>query len=335
MEKILRLLIEIGSKDITVILLYIMFIASLFCLLFFLIKYMTEYRVIRDALSRAYSRLSEIEKLRIQQSKEKSLVYGDTEEKGLNHKLDRLITYSGIQNKIKFINTEVLTVSWIIVSALSIIISELSVDNIMYGLVLSITYIALTYIILVFLANQQYNKIHHSVIKFANLIENFSATNNDLISIFEKACLYIEDPLRRHIYDCVINARTSGDRDYALRKLQDSVQNNYFKELIRTLRISSSFEANYSEIIRDGKEALQNTLKYESEKQSIRKNGRIEMLTLGGVGFMCILMSSSISGLKLTELLFETGIVGHILTVYLVICALTVVYVGFIKGMQK
>lgn len=328
-------ILEFGSQSVPVIVLQVVLIIALFTLCYSTIRYLIDYRVIRDTLTRAYTRLSEIEKLRLQASKQKRLVYGDTEEKGIVDKMDRLITYSGIQQHIKFVNTEVLLVSWILVSTLAIIITELTLDNIMYGILVAIGYIFCTYVLLVALASQQYNKIHHSVIEFVNLIENFSATNNDLISIFERACIYIDNPLRHHIYDCVITARTSGDRDYALRKLQDSIQNDYFKELIRTLRISATFESNYSEIIRDGKEALQNNLKYESEKQSIRKNGRIEMLVLAAVGFMCIFMSSSISGLTLTELLLETGIIGYILTVYMVICALTVVYVGFIKGMQK
>lgn len=327
--------LELGKHGIHVTILQILLLLLIFALCYLVIKYLTDYRIVREALSKVYSRLSEIEKLRIQSSKERELVYGDIEQKGISNKLDRLITYSGIQYKLKFVNTEVVLVFWIVATSLSIIIAELAADNIMLGVVIAVIIDMTVYMILISMANRQYKQIHNSVVKFVNLIENFSATNNDLISIFERACIYIENPLRRHIYDCVITARTSGDKDYALRKLQDSIQNDYFKELIRTLRISSSFESNYSEIIRDGKEALQNNLKYETEKQSIRKTGRIEMLTLGLVGIMCVFMSTSISNMSLMELFFGTGIVGNILAGYIVVCALVVIYIGFIKGMQK
>ena len=77
------------------------------------------------------------------------------------------------------------------------------------------------------------------------------------------------------------------------------------------------------------------SVKYEAEKDSIRKNGRNDMLILTAVGTFCVMMSESVSGLSVGEMLFNTGIVGQLLFGYLVFCVVTVIYVGFIKGMRR
>lgn len=333
--KIQDILETFYADDTVVLVLKIIFFLLLFAFCFLVMKYITDYRIIKNMATKTYDRLSENEKVRLNQNKEKQLVYGDSEEKGIVASLDRLITYSGIKRKLKFISTEVILMSWVMVSAFSIIIGQLIIKNMLFGLVFAALYIVITYMTLLVMSNIQYKRVHSSVIKFVNIIENFAATNNDIISILEKSCGYIGNPLKQCVYSCVVEARNSGDKDFALRKLQDSVENTYFKELVRTLRIASNYEANYTEVIREGKNNLQQSLKYESEKQAIRNNGRNDMLMIGVVGVLCVFMSQSVSGMTLKELWFETGIFGNIIFYYLIFVAIVVIYLGFIKGMKK
>lgn len=335
MEKLYKILNINSNEEFAVIILtVVLFIAVVTCT--FLIKrYLKEYRILKNNFTKTYNRLSESEKIRLQAQKERKLIYGDTHEKGLLTKLDNLLMYSGIKTKFKFMSSEIMLILIILVATISIIISQMITDDLTMGLVAATVFVFIMISVLKVMCNVQYKRVHDSVLKFTNIIENFAATSNDIIAILEKSCVYLSEPLKSKVYNCIVEARNSGDKDYALRKLQDSIENDYFKELIRTLRISSGFEANYSEVIREGKEALQNNLKYESEKQSLRNNARAEMLALTAVGMLCIFMSSQITYMTLYELLFMTGIVGKLLFYYMIVTGLVVIYVGFIKSTKR
>ena len=335
MDKLYKLLNINSNEEFAVIILtVVLFITVLVCT-FLILKYFRENRVLKSSFTKTYNRLSESEKIRLQAQKQKKLIYGDTNDKSILTKLDNMLAYSGLKQKFKFLSSEIVIIALVILSALSIIISNMIFGDITIGIVVLALVIFTFMSILKLLCNFQYKRVHDSVLKFTNIIENFAATSNDLVAILEKSCVYISEPLKSKVYNCVVEARNSGDKDYALRKLQDSVENEYFKELIRTLRISSGFEANYSEVIRDGKSALQNNLKYEAEKQALRNNARAEMIALAGVGALCVFMSSQITYMSLSELLFNTGIFGKLLFYYLIATLLIVIYVGFIQSTKR
>lgn len=335
MDTIYKFLNINSNEEFAVIILTVVLFIAILVTTFLTLKYFKEYRVLKSSFTKTYNRLSESEKIRLQAQKQKKLIYGDTNDKSLLTKLDNMLAYSGLKQKFKFLSSELVLIALVLLSALSIIISNMIFGDITIGLVV-LALVVFTFVsLLKLLCNFQYKRVHDSVLKFTNIIENFAATSNDLVAILEKSCVYINEPLKSKVYNCVVEARNSGDKDYALRKLQDSVENEYFKELIRTLRISSGFEANYSEVIRDGKSALQNNLKYEAEKQALRNNARGEMLALAGVGALCVFMSSQITYMSLSELLFNTGIFGKLLFYYLIATLLTVIYVGFIQSTKR
>lgn len=334
METVFKILNISSYEELAVIILEVILFITLFYFCYVSIKYLINYRILKRAVDRTYSRLSDREKIRLNLKKEQKIVYGDIEEKGVINNLDRILTYSGLKYKYKFVSTEMILLFWVVQAALAIIVGQ-RLGAFLYGLLFALAVIAITYMTLSVFSNIQYKIVHKSILKFVNIVENFAATSNDIITILEKSCAYAQNPIKDAVYRCVVEARNSGDKDYALRKLQDNIENDYFKELIRTLRIASNYEANYVEVIRDCKSVLQQSLKYESEKQAIRNNGRGDMLVLTAVGALCLFLTESISGYTISELLFSTGIVGQLLFYYLVFCILVVIYVGFIKGMRR
>ena len=334
MSTVFKILNISSYEELAVIILEIILFLLLFSFVFTSIKYLLNYRILKSVVDRTYTRLSDKEKVRLNLKKEQKLVYGDIEEKGVINKLDRILTYSGLKHKFKFLNTELILLFWIVESALAVIIAQYF-DAFLYGVIIALLIIVITYMSLSVFSNIQYKTVHKSILKFVNIVENFAATSNDIITILEKSCAYAQNPIKDAVYRCVVEARNSGDKDYALRKLQDSIENEYFKELIRTLRIASNYESNYVEVIRDCKSMLQQSLKYESEKQSIRNNGRNDMILLTAVGVLCISLTESISGFPIKELLFNTGIFGQLLFIYLAFCLIVIIYIGFIKGMRR
>ena len=309
----------------------------IFCamLCYFLVKYMSDNSILKKATQQAYAKMNDAEKKRMDASERIKLKIGENDEGNWLDRMDKLVTYSGIKRKFKFISTDMIVIGYIVITTVCIILSNMIWHNPLFGMVAGLLVVALGQSTLVFLSNRQYKLVQENIIKFLNIIENFAATSNDLVTILERTAVYLENPLQDMIFRCVSEARASGDRRYALVRLQDEIQNSYFKELIRALRIGSNYEANYSEIIADSRDTIQKSLKYEEEKQSLRKNARVDMISLLAVGLMCDMMGASVVDMSLWEMMTTTGIGGYILLVYMVVLIAMVIYTGFLKGLSK
>jgi len=304
-------------------------------LCFFCVKYLHDNNMVKKLTEQAYLKMSDAEKRRMDEAERTRMKIGENNEGNFLDRLDKQIIYSGIKRKIKFFSTDLLLIGYAVMFGLLIILSDVIFHNVLYGIIVGASLITLGQCILVVCVNRQYKLVQDNIIKFLNIIENFAATSNDLITILERTAGYLENPLKDMLLRCVAEARGSGDRRFALIHLQDEIQNSYFKELIRALRIGSNYEANYAEIIEDSRETIQKSLKYEEEKETIKKNGRVDMLVLLAVGCVCALVSSEITEMTLIQLFTQTGLGGFILLVYMVIVVLVIIYLGFIKSLNK
>lgn len=335
MEFIFSLLNISSTDELIILILKIALFFAVLNLCYHTCRYIIDHNTLKRLYSNIYKQMSESEKNRLSMSEKDKIRYGETDKKDLMHKMDKLIEYSGLKNKFSFLSTEIILFTYITVFAVSIIVSYIATKNVIYGIIFDILFLITTIGTLIYLDNKQYKDIKKQAIKFINIIQNFASTSNDIISILERTAGYMDDPLQSLLIRCVAEARNSGDREHALSKLQDSIQNEYFKELIRALRIGANYEANYFEIIEDSRSAVQQSLKFEEEKESIRNTGRFEMISLLVVGALCIYLGVDAAGSAITDLFFGSGLVGNILAGYTAAVIIIVIYLGFIKGVSK
>ena len=221
----------------------------------------------------------------------------------------------------------------VVFASLALIIVTL-VSDISMG-ILAAAIIVLVYISLVlFLSNKNYKKVEENIVSFMNLIENYSKTNNDLITIFGKVYTYLDEPFRSHVQEAYYLGRRTGDTDLALETLQNSVQHKRFREIIRNLAICSHYEANYEEIIEDSRAQLMEYLAGKRERAAMVRNARIELIILCGTSWVVMYMMGSFIGENIIAALRDS-FVGQLILVYLIVILAVVIFNLVFLGRDK
>lgn len=239
-------------------------------------------------------------------------------------RMDLLIRRSGISVKFPFINTGIyllLTLSLLILGA---IISTILSNSPIVVLIISLIILFTSYLILYVLSGISYRNTEENILEFTNLLENFSKTNNDIVTILYKVYPYLNNPLHDAVEECVSEARSTGDVSRALLNLEHKIELDKFKEIIRNIEISSRYEANYEEIIKDSRRMLRVYIAAREERRALIKNSRIEM----GIIIICcifiIKMLDSFSTVGVVNVLLHS-LVGNILLGYCIV----VLFLGF------
>ncbi len=305
----------------------------LFLASFFLFTYLKNNNVIANSLKNIYDK-SEADVAERQRLEKLQLIEsGNSDKEDFFLKLDKTIIYSNIRKYIPFLNANIFIFLMVALSALSLIIVTLTVDLSMG--ILSAAIIILAFISLIlFLSNKNYRKVEENIVSFMNLIENYSKTNNDLITIFGKVYNYLDEPLKSHVQEAYYLGRRTGDTDLALETLQNSVQHKRFREIIRNLAICSHYEANYEEIIEDSRAQLMEYLAGKRERAAMVRNARIELVILCGTSWVVMYMMGSFIGENVISALRES-FVGQLILVYLIIILAVVAFNLIFLGRDK
>jgi Flp pilus assembly protein TadB len=279
--------------------------------------------------------MSEQEKLRAQVERQQRDIHGQRSKRDWLARVDEELAYSGIKDKLKWMTTEIYLIIVIVVTALvATIVSVITAP--VYGLLAAALVVIAFKLVINLMANSRDKKTETIMLQFMNIVDNFSRTSDDLISIFEKSCRYIEEPLSSQIYDAVILAKNTGDSAQALQELQEKVKNKHFKILVRNLEISSRFETNYSDIIDDCRNVFHDYLQSEKEKRNIRANGILEIGTMLMCGFFCINVLGSISEANsILQLLLAGGFLGRAILVFLLVSVVLSVYIAVFQILRR
>jgi Flp pilus assembly protein TadB len=280
--------------------------------------------------------MSDQEKSRAQTERQQRDIHGEGIKRDFLTSIDTQLAYSGIKERLRWLTTEVYVIIVAVSAALAVIIVTTTVKSTILGILCGLIVVIIYHSIIAFMANSRDKKTEKILLQFMNVVDNFSKTSDDLISIFEKSSRYIEEPLSSQIYDAVIEAKNTGDTMQALQALQDKVKNKHFKVLIRNLEISSRFETNYSEIIADCRQTFHDYIQSEKEKRNIRANGILEIATMLLCGAFCIYTLSGIaeSG-NFIDLLLAGGILGKGILIFLAVAVVLSLYIAIFQILRK
>lgn len=306
-----ELLREFLDSQFLVYMLFFYLLCLVFYFIYSMLNYFKYYSRMRKTLQSLYQQMSDQEKQRAQSERQQRDIHGAGGKKDFLASIDEKLAYSGIKEKLPWMTTEI----WILTMILSaVVIGTIAViANGLIGVVLYAIIPIMFELVLIVLTSTRSKKTESQMLQFMNILDNFSRTSDDLISILEKASRYIEDPLGSQIYDAVIAARNIGNTQQALVDLQDSVKNKHFKVLIRNLEISSRFETNYSDIVEDCRELFHSYIQGEKEKRSIRQTGLVQVIFMMGMGLFCISMLANLSDSgSILSVFTDAGLVGMI-----------------------
>lgn len=258
---------------------------------------------------------------------------GNTDDENLLLKLDRMINYSNIRKFIPFLNSTTYIFTMVIFASIALIIGT-KVSGFAVGIFCGGLVFIIYIVILLILADINYKRVEENVMTFINLVENYSKTNNDLISIMGKVHYYLEEPLKTQVEECYYLGQRTGDVDLALDTLQRSVQHGKFKEIIRNLIICSHYEANYEDVVEDSRDMLLTYLAGKRERAEMARNARIELSILLAACIVVFFMIQSFLGESILALL-QSNIIGMIILIYLALIVLLVLFNIIFIGRQN
>lgn len=331
-----ELLSEFLDSDFLVYALYVYLFALLFYVVYSALNYFKYFSRMKKTLASIYSRLSEQEKNRAEADRKERDLHGINTKRDMLDKLDEELAYSGLKEKFNWLTTEIFILIEVIAVGLIAAITALAV-NPFVGLIAGALVVILFKAVVLILISSREKKTERIMLQFMNIVDNFAKTSDDLMSIFERASRYIDEPLSSQIYDAVIQAKNTGDSLVALQDLQDKVKNKHFKVLVRNLEISSRYETNYSEIIEDCREVFHTYIQSEKEKRNMRVNGAMQIFTMIAVGVLCCSMIGDISGSggNVITVLIGYGIPGMVLLVAGALILVAALYIAVFQILKS
>lgn len=334
MDNFKELLVDFLNSEILVYMMYFYLLCLVFYTIWSLMNYFKYHSRMKKTLLSLYTQMSDQEKSRAEEERRQREIHGERHKRDFLAVLDERLAYSGIKDKFRWMTTEMYL---IIVILITCIMSTVLVvlRGPVYGLLTVIIVILSFELIINTMIVSRNKKTESIMLQFMNIVDNFSKTSDDLITILEKSSRYIDEPLSSQIYDAVIEARNSGDTLLVLQELQDKVKNKHFKILIRNLEISSRYETNYSDIVEDCRDIFHDYIKSEKEKRNIRINGLMEIITMFVGGFFCLYLMGDItdSG-NLIDTLLANGTLGMGILIYLLVSIILALYVAIFKVLR-
>lgn len=304
-------LLNVMSGDIRIV------IINLFLLLLiFLFSYLGVYCMVNyNTISLINNKLKESEKNRLKREEELRKMEGVQERDNLFFKIDMLINQSGIRRKIPFLGTE----HQVVISAIAGTVFMVIMTNLwglLTGLVCGIAVFFLPFIILGIMAGKNKKNLEAQIVHFLNLIENYTKTEDNIITIFGKVYPYVSEPLSSALKDCYANANSTGDISMAFRALDARLGYEKFGSILRNLELCSKYEANYQVVVATSRDIMINHIKSEKKVRGIIEDAVIDLGVMLAAMFVLYNVIDSFVPGSLTELLLS-GNMGIVILLYL------------------
>jgi len=239
----------------------------------------------------------------------------------LTERIEIQIIYSGLQNKIPWLNGVTYIFSTLLITGL-VIIFGLLFSTVRNTLLVAALVLLIPYLMMRLQADRQYEAVKKEFPTFMRVISSFSKSYQDILTILEASAGYVGNPIRENVSMAVTKARANGDVRGAMKWLADHTEYKLFKDLIKALEITSRHSLAYADIIDQFMViAEKKNASVEKQKVIVRKGrvGIAVMLLLGIVMFYMVIVSVNgsnniIEGIRI----LQSGMAGQILLGYMV-----------------
>lgn len=292
--------------------------------------YLHHYSIISGTIKNVYGRMQDVSRKRQQKNLAAMVERGSEKDNSIIGRIDRAITYSGIPSKYKWASTEVLLSLNIIAMIVITIAIYIIYRSVTVAIVAVTTLEIIIMIVLTYKANRKYIKVEDSLGEFMGCIENFSSTSDDIMVILDRCSKYIDTSIGAAVTRCVSEAKNSGNRVAAMARLESTFENKYWKLLIRNLSMCSRHSCNYTDVIKQLKDVIEEYTTYEKERRQEYRNNRMQIYAMLAIGGFSIVQTSSLIEGSWIEMI--TG--NKLILLISVVGMIEVAYISIIKGME-
>lgn len=308
----------------------------LFSSFYFLNKHADDNKILSRQLEEISFKLTVDADSREKLLQEQVRLHGEMDNSKLDllTRLDRLVAESGIKRTFPFMSGETVIVAVIVMMAIGIIVGQ-AINKFVLGIVVGFALSCLVLIALNLMRNRNYRRIESTVTEFINLMDNFSRTTDDIISIIGKTYPYLNEPLRSLAQTCYVEGMQTGNIQMAMGNFERNVPHRMLREIIHNITVCSRHDANYAQVIQDSRKMLMEYLKGKEERRQIVNNGRLEFMVIATLGGgMAFMMNGFMDGVDIIEVLLETTVGNVFLGIFVGVVILATIDL-FIKENGK
>lgn len=262
------------------------YVISLICCLglgYFLVKNIRKNNAISKAATRIAKESSQSFYERKKAEEERYIREGNIDEKSFLYKLDLIISKSGIQRKISFINTEIFILLVVIMMAIAIAVVTYITRNGFYGVITGTLVLFLVVCIMFYLVSRNEKILDENVLQFADMLEGYSAVSDDIVDIFERCAEYLDEPLKSAIKHCVAESRIDGNIKLALQRMRIRLGHRKLNEMLVNIEECSLNNADYRAVITRLKNSIGIYISEREERSKMARDAKVNMLIMLGV----------------------------------------------------
>lgn len=239
-------------------------------------------------------------------------------------KIDDLIDRSGIRILFPILTSEMFI---FITFLLAFIIAYIIFYFTSYWLYFVGTFFGVIFAIILILklmARRTYDRIDDQILLYINTLINICSSNDDIITIIDKAIPYLGSPLRQYSEQFVFECHRGISLDKAFKNFEDKVESKRFRQLLKNLSICSKYEANYKKILNKSRIIMKH---YYVEKERRRKEvaqGRQQIIITLVLGLILFRITGSFTD-NLFYIMKHTTF-GNVLLSYMLVVVLIAIY---------
>lgn len=211
------------------------------------------------------------------------------------HACEQLLRYSGIARSFPKLTAE----WWIMgnfVCAAGVFMITAVIGNLPAALTAVTAFLGLERLLLELLRKKNYRRTEAELAKLLDFLGNYSVASGEITGIFEQISRYLGEPLRSALDGCSYEAATTGDVGMALLSMSEQLEHPKFRELARSMEISTRYCADFSAMVDSSRRSLREYLRMSQQRKTMMQEAVVSLILLLGMSVVILLTVGRLTG---------------------------------------
>ena len=314
---------------------HVFMLALSFAASFALLKYIGRTDMLRESIEELHARINSLSGSREEISAELKALYGSMGRRGFIAHVQDNLEYIGLTLQLNWVTPEFYIVIMTVVSTVLFAGGCILTRKWYAGLAAVVTVWLIIEYMFSKIRDYRYRREEEQLLAMVNCIENSAAESDDIIYILEKTGNMVEGPIHDELLRAVARVRSGVQGGVAVGGLENRIEHEFFRTLMRNLEISSRNNANYREITVQCRGLLAGQLDNSRRLDEIYREAKIRLATiLVGAAACLVIMTQAILGTGIYGLfnMLAGNMLGRMLIAATCVTFVFIVYFTFIKG---
>lgn len=218
--------------------------------------------------------------------------------------------YSRIGRLFRGLTVELWIILVLVSTAAVYFLTQAMSGSLVLGMTASGMYFAVIMLAEMLLALRNYKTVDENLLKFLNILGNYSLTNQEITGVFHQISRYMPPVLEDVLDECFYDAQTSGDASVALHAMSNKIEHPQFKEIIRNIETCSHYTADYKVVVDSMRKIIMDEQRAKRERKAIANEAVIEIFIVTIMLLICLAVANEMVAESIWSMLVSTT-AGH------------------------